>query len=163
ASEILDRTRALLRDGQIFAIKGLGGFHLVCDATNEAAVGLLRDRKRRSGKAFAIMVRTLAAAERICEVSDADRALLIGPKHPIVLMRSRTNSDIAPSVAPGNARLGVMLPYTPLHHLLFDDSLEALVMTSGNMSEEPIVSTNDDAECKLRPLADQFLLHNRRI
>ncbi len=163
AGEILERTRALLREGQIFAIKGLGGFHLVCDATNEPAVARLRERKRRSGKAFAIMVRTAAVAERVCVVTEADRALLTGPRHPIVLIERREDSGIAASVAPGNARLGVMLPYTPLHHLLFDDSLQALVMTSGNMSEEPIVSRNEEAWPQLHTLADRFLLHNRRI
>jgi hydrogenase maturation protein HypF len=163
AAGILDRTRGLLREGRILAIKGLGGFHLVCDATNEAAVATLRERKRRSGKAFAMMTRAAAVAERICHVTDADRALLTSAKHPIVLMPQREDSGIAPSVAPGNARLGVMLPYTPLHHLLFDDALEILVMTSGNMSEEPIVSRNEDAWPRLHTLADRFLLHNRRI
>ncbi len=160
---VLDRTRELLREGHILAIKGLGGFHLVCDATNECAVGLLRERKRRSGKAFATMVRTAAIAERICVLTDADRVLLEGSRRPIVLLPRRDNSRIALSVAPGNARLGVMLPYTPLHHLLFDKSLEALVMTSGNMSEEPIVSRNEDAWPRLHTLADHFLLHNRAI
>ena len=163
AGEILNRTRALLREGHILAVKGLGGFHLVCDATNEEAVARLRERKRRSGKAFAIMARTAAVAERICVVTDADLTLLTGPRHPIVLMPRRDHSGIASSVAPGNARLGVMLPYTPLHHLLFDRSLEALVMTSGNMSEEPIVSRNEDARPRLHTLADHFLLHNRTI
>jgi hydrogenase maturation protein HypF len=160
---ILDRTRGLLREGRVLAIKGLGGFHLVCDATNERAVALLRERKRRSGKAFAIMVRSAAIAERICVLTDTDRALLEGARRPIVLLQRRDNSRIAQSVAPGNARLGVMLPYTPLHHLLFDDTLHALVMTSGNMSEEPIVSRNEDAWPRLHTLANHFLLHNRAI
>ncbi len=160
---ILDRTRGLLSEGRILAIKGLGGFHLVCDASNEGAVALLRERKRRSGKAFAIMVRSAAIAERICVLTDADRALLEGARRPIVLLQRRDNSRIALSVAPGNARLGVMLPYTPLHHLLFDETLHALVMTSGNMSEEPIVSRNEDAWTRLHTLADHFLLHNRAI
>ena len=146
---ILERARSLLREGRILAIKGLGGFHLACDATNETAVSLLRQRKRRNGKAFALMVPSLAAAERFCALTDADRQLLAGPRRPIVLLQRRLDSPIAPSTAPGNARLGVMLPYTPLHHLLFDDSLQALVMTSGNMSEEPIVSRNEDAAPRL--------------
>jgi hydrogenase maturation protein HypF len=163
SAEILDRARRLLREGQILAIKGLGGFHIACDATNESAVGLLRERKRRSGKAFAIMVTSAAAAERFCILTDADRALLEGPRRPIVLLPRRADSPIAQSTAPGNARLGLMLPYTPLHHLLFDESLGALVMTSGNMSEEPIVSRNEEAWARLHKLADHFLLHNRAI
>lgn len=160
---ILDRVRTLLREGRILAIKGLGGFHLVCDATSEGAVNLLRERKRRSGKAFAIMVRSPEIAERICVLTDADRALLQGTRRPIVLLPRREQSGIATGVAPGNARLGLMLPYTPLHHLLFDESLDALVMTSGNMSEEPIVSRTEDAWPRLHTLADHFLLHNRGI
>lgn len=163
AGEVLERTRVLLRDGKVVAIKGLGGFHLACDATNESAVALLRERKRRSGKAFAIMVRSIGVAERVCVVSAADRALLTGARRPIVLLERRDHSGVAASVAPGNSRLGVMLPYTPLHHLLFDDPLTALVMTSGNMSEEPIVSRNEEAWPRLHTLADHFLLHNRGI
>ena len=160
---IPDRVRSLLREGKILAIKGLGGFHLVCDATSERAVSLLRERKRRNGKAFAIMVRTIAVAERICVLTDADRVLLQGTRRPIVLLPRREQSGIATGVAPGNARLGLMLPYTPLQHLLFDESLNALVMTSGNISEEPIVSRNEDAWPRLHTLADHFLLHNRDI
>jgi hydrogenase maturation protein HypF len=107
---ILGRARQLLREGRIAAIKGLGGFHIACDAANERAVSLLRERKRRSGKAFAIMVRSLSAAERFCMVTAEDRALLEGPRQPIVLLPRRADSTIAQSVAPGNARLGVMLP-----------------------------------------------------
>jgi len=166
---ILDRARRLLHEGRILALKGLGGFHIACDAANERSVSLLRERKRRSGKAFAVMVPSLAIAERLCVLTDADRALLTGARRPIVLLPRRENSGIAASVAPGNARLGVMLPYTPLHHLLFDGSrdavgaCDALVMTSGNMSEEPIVSRNQDAWPRLHALADDFLLHNRAI
>jgi hydrogenase maturation protein HypF len=190
STAVLDRARRLLREGRILAIKGLGGFHLVCDATSEGAVALLRERKRRSGKAFAVMVRTPAIAERICVLTDADRTLLQGTRRPIVLLPRREESGIAgvvhmaagvnhvatgvahvatgvnhvaTGVAPGNARLGLMLPYTPLHHLLFDESLDALVMTSGNISEEPIVSRNEDAWPRLQTLADHFLLHNRDI
>ncbi|MGA3241544.1 MAG: carbamoyltransferase HypF [Bryobacteraceae bacterium] len=172
---IPDRARQLLREGRILALKGLGGFHIACDASNEGSVSLLRERKRRSGKAFAVMVPSLAIAGRLCVLTDADRALLAGARRPIVLLPSREDSGIAPSVAPGNARLGLMLPYTPLHHLLFDGSCgapgacdapgacNALVMTSGNMSEEPIVSRNEDAWPRLHALADYFLLHNRAI
>jgi hydrogenase maturation protein HypF len=163
SADPLDRGRSLLREGRILAIKGIGGFHLACDAASERAVSLLRERKRRSGKAFAVMVPSIEIAERLCVVSDAERALLTGGRRPIVLLERREQSVIAPSVAPGNARLGVMLPYTPLHHLLFDGSYDALVMTSGNMSEEPIVSRNEDAWPRLHTLADYCLLHNRTI
>ena len=162
---ILERTRRLLREGAIVAIKGLGGFHLACVAPDDRAVSLLRERKRRSGKAFAIMVRDVAAAEELCEVTEADRALLESPRRPIVLMRRRQEASLSADVAPGNESLGVLLPYTPLHHLLFEGSpgYEALVMTSGNLSEEPIVSRNEDAWPRLKGLADYVLLHNREI
>ena len=161
---ILERTRHLLQQGEIIAIKGLGGFQLACDAANHRAVTLLRERKRRSGKAFAIMVRDLATAGRLCLVASADRTLLTSSRRPIVLLWRREGGRISDNVAPGNARLGVMLPYTPLHHLLFDDSSpDVLIMTSGNLSEEPIVSRNQEAWPRLKGLADYFLLHNREI
>lgn len=172
---ILKSTRDLLAQGHILAIKGLGGFHLACDASNHHAVSLLRERKRRSGKAFAIMARDLATVERLCFVTPADRDLLTSTRRPIVLLPRRlaeqpTSSPancvpISDHVAPGNTRLGVMLPYTPLHHLLFEDApgFDALVMTSGNLREEPIVSRNQDAWPRLKGLADHFLLHNREI
>jgi hydrogenase maturation protein HypF len=165
---ILARVQNLLRDGAIMAIKGLGGFHLACDAANDTAVGLLRERKRRSGKAFAIMARNLATAERLCEISETDRSLLAAASRPVVLMRRRGTGlpgGISANLAPGTAMLGVMLPYTPLHHLLFEGSpgFDVLVMTSGNVSEEPIVSVNEEAWPRLRNLADHFLFHNRDI
>ena len=164
SAAILETARSLLQTGKIIAIKGLGGFHLACDATNDKAVNLLRERKRRSGKAFAIMVRDLAAAEQFCLLADADRVLLADSRRPVVLVPRREGAKVATGVAPGNSRLGVMLPYTPLHHLLFEQAeLEALVMTSGNISEEPIVSRNEDAWPRLHSLADYFLLHNRAI
>ena len=165
SSAVLPRVRQLLEQGEIVAIRGLGGFHLACDASNDNAVGRLRERKRRSGKAFAIMVRDIENVERLGEVDDAECALLTDTRRPIVLLRRRAGAKISPDVAPGNATLGVMLPYTPLHHLLFNEpaSFRALVMTSGNLSEEPIVSRNEDAWPRLQSLADHFLLHNREI
>ncbi|MGD1092939.1 MAG: carbamoyltransferase HypF [Bryobacteraceae bacterium] len=162
---ILAQARSLLAAGEILAIRGLGGFHLACDAASDRAVGLLRERKRRSGKGFAIMARDLATAERLCVMTGADRELLLSARRPIVLMRRQSSASVSRHVAPGTANLGVMLPYTPLHHLLFEDSpgYEALVMTSGNLSEEPIVSRNEDAWPRLGGLADNFLLHNREI
>ena len=162
---ILERTRALLRQGRILAIKGLGGFHLACDASNDRAVGLLRERKRRSGKAFAVMARDLVTVERLCFLTPPARDLLVSPRRPIVLLPRREDAPVSAHVAPGNARLGVMLPYTPLHHLLFEPASgpDALVMTSGNLSEEPIVSRNEEAWPRLHGFADHFLLHNREI
>lgn len=161
----LERLRSLLRQGEVVAIKGLGGFHLACDAANDAAVCGLRQRKRRSGKAFAVMARDLETAEHLCEVTEADQDLLVSARRPIVLMRRRSDAQLSPNVAPGTATLGVMLPYTPLHHLLFDESpgFDTLVMTSGNLSEEPIVSRNEEARPRLKNLADHFLFHNREI
>jgi hydrogenase maturation protein HypF len=153
-----------LSDGLILAIRGLGGFHLACDPRNDRAVRLLRERKRRSDKPLALMARDLAAVEMFCVVSDDDRRALTSPRRPIVILPSRPDSGISATVSPGNNTIGVMLPYTPLHHLLFAGApYDALVMTSGNLSEEPIVTANPEALERLRPLADWFLLHNRDI
>ena len=153
-----------LGEGAIVAIRGLGGFHLACDARNDRAVRLLRERKRRSDKPFALMARDPAAVEAFCAVSDADRRALVSPRRPIVILPRLADSGISAAVAPGNNTIGVMLPYTPLHHLLFAGApYDALVMTSGNLSEEPIVTSNEEALDRLRPLADWFLLHNRDI
>lgn len=153
-----------LLEGSIVAIKGIGGFHLSVDATNEEAVARLRQRKHRYGKPLAVMVRDLAAARRLCEVTEAEERLLLTPARPIVLTRHREDSPIAPSVAPGIPWLGMFLPYAPLQHLLFaDERVEALVMTSANLSEEPICIDNDEARERLGEIADLFLLHNREI
>ena len=160
----LAETRRLLAAGRIVAIKGIGGFHLACDATNEAAVLRLRERKGREAKPLALMVAHLAAAERLSELSDEERALLRSPARPIVLLREQPGSAIAPAVAPGLRTLGLMLPYSPLHHLLFHESqLTTLVMTSGNRSDEPIATDNEDALARLLTIADAFLLHDRPI
>ncbi len=165
----LKKVRDLLRAGQLIAVKGLGGFLLACDAQNDAAVDLLRHRKRRSDKPFALMARDLAAAKTFCVVTEADRAALESPRRPIVILPRRRESRLSPAIAPGNDTVGVMLPYTPLHYLLFSDSprqpseFPALVMTSGNLSEEPIVTANEEAWQRLGPVADWFLFHNRDI
>jgi hydrogenase maturation protein HypF len=156
----------LLGAGQIVAMKGLGGFHLAADATNAAAVARLRERKRRAGKPFAIMVANVDAARQFCEISAAEQSALRSIQRPIVLLRRRTSdaSYISEEVAPGNQYLGVFLPYTPLHHLLMrEGGFDALVMTSGNLSEEPIAIANDEAVARLGTLADNFLVHNRNI
>ncbi len=155
--------RRRLQAGEIVAVKGLGGFHLACDAGNAGAVAALRRRKRRSDKPFAIMARDVEAAEALCEVSPEAREVLLGSRRPIVIMTKR-ESALPEAVAPGNRTLGVMLPYTPLHHLLFDRAdYSALVMTSGNLSEEPIVVANGEARQRLDGVADWFLDHDRDI
>jgi hydrogenase maturation protein HypF len=154
----------LLAAGEIVAVKGLGGFHLAVDAMNESAVARLRERKRRVEKPFAIMAATLAGGEEFCWLDDASRGVLRSPAHPIVLAKKRQPERFAPSVAPFNRDLGVFLPYTPLHHLLLAEGrFSALVMTSGNISEEPIAIDNVEAMERLRGLADYFLVHNREI
>jgi hydrogenase maturation protein HypF len=164
ASDPLPQARRRLAAGEILAIKGLGGFHLACDARNRDAVGRLRERKRRSDKPFALMARDLAAIEEVCEVSDADRAALAGPSSPIVILPRKAGAALPEAIAPGNRTIGIMLPYTPLHHLLFAGAPYALlVMTSGNLSEEPIVVSNREAQQRLAGVADWFLPHNRDI
>jgi hydrogenase maturation protein HypF len=154
----------LLKAGKILAVKGLGGFHLACDATSEAAINTLRARKRRQGKPLAVMIGTLEEIEKHCLVSDEERELLQSSQCPIVLLRwKRSSSNISPAVAPNLKYLGVMLPYTPLHHILLAETGLPLVMTSGNISEEPIASDNDEALRRLGGIADYFLVHNRDI
>jgi hydrogenase maturation protein HypF len=166
---IIRKARSLLREGNIVAVKGLGGFLLACDATNDTAVAELRRRKRRSDKPFGLMARDLASIRTICDVSPLDEAALLSVRRPIVVLPRTAHASISAEVAPGNDTLGVMLPYTPLHYLLFSDSPDApseftaLVMTSGNLSEEPIVVSNAEALRQLDGVADWFLLHNRDI
>jgi hydrogenase maturation protein HypF len=159
---------ALLADGAIAAVKGLGGYHLVCDAADERAVAALRARKHREDKPFALMVADLDAARELVALDDVAIGLLCSPARPIVLApRSGDGRRVAASVAPRSAELGVMLPYTPLHHLLLADvaalGLGALVMTSGNVSDEPIAYRDDDARRRLSDIADAFLVHDREI
>lgn len=159
-------TRQALVDGHIMAVKGLGGFHLACDATNDEAVKTLRERKGRVDKPFALMAFDLDAVRQFCSVNEAERSLLTSRERPIVLLEEQSGSPISPAVAPGNNTLGVMLPYTPLHYVLLeptDGFPAALVMTSGNYSEEPIATGNQEALERLGGLADAFLLNNREI
>jgi hydrogenase maturation protein HypF len=153
-----------LRAGRIAAVKGLGGYHLACDATNADAVSVLRRRKHRDEKPFAVMVADLGAAGRLAEISPAEAELLASPRRPIVLLRKKVGAAVADGVAPRNPMLGVMLAYTPLHHLLLND-LDGLplVMTSGNRSDEPIAFEDADAFDRLAGIADFFLTHDRPI
>jgi hydrogenase maturation protein HypF len=153
-----------LFSGQVMAIKGIGGFHLAVDATSQDAVLRLRDRKHRYGKPLAVMVRDLQAARTLCSLNPDEESLLQTPAHPIVVARSRAGCGIAPAVAPGIPWLGIFLPYAPLQHILFaDERVNALVMTSANLSEEPIAIDNDEARARLGTIADAFLMHNREI
>jgi len=162
-SNPLTAASQFLKQGKILAIKGLGGFLLVCDATNDNVVKKLRSRKKRSSKPFAVMVTDIDEAQKHCHVSPEEENLLTSPQSPIVLMKWREESSVSLEVAPNLRFLGVMLPYTPLHHLLLRDTGLPLVMTSGNLSEEPIARDNDEALKRLSGVADYFLIHNRDI
>ncbi len=158
----------LLDAGRILAIKGIGGFHLACDATNEEAVAELRRRKRRFAKPFALMARDLAVVRDYCRLTDQEAALLTSPAAPILLLDRHPDADARPArlasqIAPGQTTLGFMLPYSPLHHLLLMDWERPLVMTSGNLSDEPQCVDNQDARARLKPIADVSLLHDRDI
>jgi hydrogenase maturation protein HypF len=157
------QVRDWLAEGRIVAIKGVGGFHLACDATNDAAVRGLRARKGRGDKPFALMVASLEEARRLCEVSEVDAAVLQSRARPIVLLARRADAEehVSADVAPEQATLGVMLPYSPLHHLIV--GRRPIVLTSGNRADEPIARTNEEARDRLAPLADGFLLHDRDI
>jgi len=164
ADDAIETASELLKSGRIIALRGLGGFQLACDATNEEAINLLRSRKKRPSKPFAVMVATLGDIEWHCFVSPEEIKLLNSPECPIVLLRwKHSSSNISQAVAPSLKYLGIMLPYTPLHHLLLRQSGLSLVMTSGNLSEEPIAKDNDEALRRLGGIADYFLLHNRDI
>jgi len=163
ADDTLAAAGELLREGRILAIKGLGGFLLACDATSDKAVQLLRERKGRPAKPLAIMLATIEEVEEHCQVSPAEEALLKSPQCPIVLLRWKAESSASSEVAPKLNYLGVMLPYTPLHHLLLRETGLPLVMTSGNLSEEPIAKDNDEAIRRLQGIVDYFLMHNRDI
>jgi hydrogenase maturation protein HypF len=153
----------LLKRGAIIAIKGIGGFHIACDATKENVVASLRARKYREDKPFALMCRDMAVVKSLCVVDNIASALLASKERPIVILPRKSDAIIASSVAPFQKTLGVMLPYTPLHHLLFDQEVRVLVMTSGNVSDEPIVYSSKEAFSRLCTVADFFLVHDREI
>jgi hydrogenase maturation protein HypF len=164
--DAVKEARRLLNDGYILAVKGLGGFHLACDASNTTAVLRLRERKLRVDKPFAVMMADSETVSSSCLVGETELGLLTSRERPIVVMKRLDASNVVPEVAPGQNTIGVMLPYTPLHYLLLEKEAgypEALVMTSGNLSEEPIATHNEEALARLSGIADAFLLHNRGI
>ena len=160
---VLDRTLDLLLQGSIVAVKGIGGFHLVCNAENHGAVSTLRSRKFREDKPFAVMCRDMEEVRAHGDIQEEEERLLCSPERPIVILNRKKGSSIAPGVAPFQKTLGVMLPYSPLHHLLLQGPLRSLVMTSGNVSDEPIAYRNEEACHRLSEIADFFLLHDRDI
>ena len=153
----------LLKGEAIIAIKGLGGFHLACDATNDKVVKRLRERKYRPNKPFAVMMKDIDTVRLYCELMKKEEEVMLSPQCPIVLLKLKDRRDISSLVAPNNNYLGVMLPYTPLHHILLREFPNPLVMTSGNLSEEPICQDNEEALKRLKGIADYFLLNNRDI
>ena len=163
--EPLQEAIHVLRQGLILAVKGLGGFHLACDAGSDEAVRRLRNRKYREEKPLALMVRDLAAADSLAEINDEEKRLLASAQRPIVLLRKKESAtpDLSPAVAPGMPNQGIMLAYTPLHHLLLHDHFTALVMTSGNQTDEPICIGNREAVERLKGIADFYLVHDRDI
>jgi hydrogenase maturation protein HypF len=161
--DTIAHAETLLRDGAVLAIQGLGGFHLVCDATNAEAVQRLRHAKEREHKPLAVMVATLEEAHNYCEISAAEATLLASVQAPIVLLRKRSDAPLAPAIAPANRYLGVMLPYTPLHHLLMREVGKPLVMTSGNRRDDPLCRSAEEAHLALDGLVDAFLSHDRPI
>jgi len=159
----LQRTCLIVRAGEIVAVKGIGGFHLWVDATSEEAVQRLRARKRRPHKPFAVMFPSLDAIRTYCALSDGEAEWLTSPEAPIVILQRLEQASLAQGVAPGNATVGAMLPYTPLHHLLMGELGTPVVATSGNRSEEPIVTDEQEAQRQLAGIADAFLIHDRPI
>jgi hydrogenase maturation protein HypF len=159
----IEKSLGLLEKGLIIAIKGLGGFHLACDGKSNVTVSNLRSRKFREDKPFAVMCRDMEEVRRHCKVNQEEESLLLSVERPIVILRRKKDSTIAHAVAPYQDTLGVMLPYSPLHHLLLNGFLKTLVMTSGNVSDEPIAYKNEEAKNRLRNIADYFLFHNREI
>jgi len=161
--EPLAAAAALLRSGAVLAVKGLGGFHVAALASDATATALLRARKHREDKPFAIMVADLDTAHELCVIDPVGERVLTGRRRPVVLLPRRSHAPVAPAVAPGNRSLGLMLPYTPLHHLLLRDTAGPIVLTSGNVSDEPIAYQDDDARVRLSGIADATVTHDRAI
>ena len=160
---IIYEVKRLLKSGSIIAVKGIGGYHLVCNAMDENAVSLLRRRKNRPHKPFAVMARDIEAVKQVCHINKTEEVTLLNNRRPIVILTKSINDILPESVAPQLNRYGVMLPYTPMHYLLLDDTLQYLVMTSGNISGMPLCYKDNDAFENLKSIADSFLFHNREI
>lgn len=161
--DCLEAVSQLIHQGFIIAIKGLGGVHLACNATDEIAVNRLRERKKRYAKPFALMARDVLIIEQYCQINQAEKNLLTSPQSPIVLLKIKDNKNLASGIAPGQNYLGFMLPYTPLHHLILEKIDDPIILTSGNLSDEPQCIDNQETRDKLGQIADYFLLHNRAI
>ncbi len=161
--QALKDTVALLKEGKILAIKGIGGFHLVCDASNDKTIKILRERKRRGEKPFAVMFKDINQIKKYTQISDFEEAIILSPERPIVVVKAKEGTDLSKEIAPYLDRVGVFLPYSPLHHLLLEDFGKPLVMTSANLSDEPIVKDNEEAFDKLSIFTDYILIHNRDI
>jgi hydrogenase maturation protein HypF len=161
--EPLAAAAALLTGGAVLAVKGLGGFHVAALASDAAATALLRARKHREDKPFAVMVADLATAHKMCVIDPVGEQVLSGRRRPVVLLPRRPDAPVAPAVSPGNRSLGLMLPYTPLHHLLLREVAGPIVLTSGNVSDEPIAYQDDDARQRLTGISDAYLTHDRAI
>ena len=163
SQDVISTVCELFRAGQIVALKGLGGYHLACDAMNDDAVSRLRKRKYREDKPFAVMMDTIETVKRFCDVHAKEETLLLSSQRPIVLLKKKADCVISHNTAPANQYLGVMLPYTPLHHLILKESGLSLIMTSGNVSDEPIAYKDTETLERLKGIADYFLVHNRDI
>ncbi|MDT7543420.1 MAG: hydrogenase maturation protein HypF [Acidobacteriota bacterium] len=163
SEDAAEHTRRLLSSGKIIALKGIGGFHLACDALNAGAVERLRQRKYREDKPFALMAKSVDVIREYCLVSEAEETLLNSERRPVVLLEKRIDATLPEAVAPGLRTFGFMLPYSPLHHLILENQDRPLVMTSGNVSDEPISYEDEDAMRRLNNIADYFLFHDRRI
>jgi hydrogenase maturation protein HypF len=161
--DVVAHAARMLAGGSILAVKGIGGYHLACDAANEAAVASLRSRKRREDKPFALMAPGLDSARELVELSEAEETMLVGRERPIVIARRHEGAKVANAVAPRSQDLGVMLPHAPLQHILLGDARRTLVMTSANVSDEPIAYVDADARARLGGIADAFLVHDRPI
>ena len=161
--DCIARAAAILRAGGIVAVQGIGGVHLACDATSEAAVARLRTIKRRAHKPLAVMVDSIESARYLADVSDDEAALLMSPQAPIVPLRRRADARLASAIAPANDHIGVMIAYSPLHHLIMCDAARPLVMTSANLPGEPLARDGDEARAVFADQVDALLLHNRPI
>lgn len=162
-TDTINKTIEFLKAGKILAIKGLGGFNLVCDSKNENTINLLRKRKGRPQKPLAVMMKDIETVKKYCVLTSDEEKIITSNRSPILLLKKLNNFNLPQNLAPNNKRLGVMLPYTPLHYLLFEDGIESLVVTSANVSGEPMIYKNDDALNKLKDIVDYYLMHNRDI